>query len=82
MDWCGPVYLTAYVSTANFPDFRHVDTEQHQSNLPPFVDIGGSELGVSSKALLMLRTFAWVHHQALQTRENPKVQKYSTVRTD
>ena len=68
-------------STANFPDLDTWDTEEHQSILPPYVDIGGSS-GRQLEGFIDVAHFAWVHHQSFADRENPKVQKYSTVRTD
>ena len=69
------------VSKANFPDLDTWDSEEHQSILPPFVDIAGSS-GRQLEGFIDVAHFAWVHNQSFADRENPKVQKYSTVRTD
>jgi vanillate O-demethylase monooxygenase subunit len=68
-------------NTANFPVLDTWDTAEHQSILPPSVDINGSS-GRQLEGFIDVAHFAWVHHEAFASRENPVVPKYSTVKTD
>ena len=65
---------------ANFPDLETWDTDEHQSILPPFVDIGGSS-GRQLEGFIDVAHFAWVHQKSFADRENPVVPTYSTERT-
>lgn len=68
-------------SEANFPILETWNTVEHQSILPPFVDIAGSS-GRQLEGFIDVAHFAWVHHKAFADRENPIVPKYETERTD
>ncbi|WP_104505477.1 aromatic ring-hydroxylating oxygenase subunit alpha [Acinetobacter indicus] len=67
--------------TANFPVLDTWEDAEHQSILPPCVDIAGSS-GRQLEGFIDVAHFAWVHHQAFADRDNPVVPKYHTERTD
>ncbi len=67
-------------SAANFPVLDTWDTAEHQSILPPFVDIAGSS-GRQLEGFIDVAHFAWVHHNAFADRDNPVVPKYNTELT-
>lgn len=67
-------------SSANFPELDTWDMTEHQSILPPYVDIAGSS-GRQLEGFIDVAHFAWVHQQSFATRENPVVPKYLTERT-
>ena len=66
---------------ANFPVLDTWEDAEHQSILPPSVDIAGSS-GRQLEGFIDVAHFAWVHHQAFADRDNPVVPKYHTERTD
>lgn len=68
-------------SQANFPELETWDTKEHQSILPPFVDIGGSS-GRQLEGFIDVAHFAWVHQGSFADHENQVVPKYSTERTE
>ncbi len=68
-------------SEANFPVLETWDSDEHQSILPPFVDIAGSS-GRQLEGFIDVAHFAWVHNKAFADRDNPVVPKYETERTD
>ena len=68
------------ISHVNFPILDTWDTTEHQSILPPYVDIAGSS-GRQLEGFIDVAHFAWVHQQSFAARENPVVPKYSTERT-
>lgn len=72
--------LTGDDSTFNCPILETWDDADHQSILPPFVDIKGSS-GRQLEGFIDVAHFAWVHHQAFADRNNPVVPTYSAVRT-
>lgn len=65
---------------ALLPELDTWEQEEHQNILPPFVDISGSS-GRQLEGFIDVAHFAWVHHNAFATRENPIVPKYSTTKT-
>ena len=72
--------LTGSLNSAQLPVLDTWDSPQHQSILPPFVDIAGSS-GRQLEGFIDVAHFAWVHHQAFADRNNPIVPKYSAERT-
>lgn len=69
------------IAKANIPILDTWDHAEHQSILPPFVDIGGSS-GRQLEGFIDVAHFAWVHHNAFANSDNPIVPKYRTERTD
>lgn len=67
-------------SRANFPNLDTWGTEEHQSILPPFVDIAGSS-GRQLEGFIDVAHFAWVHHASFADEENQVVPSYATERT-
>ena len=65
----------------NIPQLDTWDHPDHQSILPPYVDIAGSA-GRQLEGFIDVAHFAWVHHEAFADRNNPVVPKYHTERTD
>ena len=68
-------------SEANFPILETWDSVEHQSILPPYVDIQGSS-GRQLEGFIDVAHFAWVHHEAFADRKNQVVPKYQTERKD
>ena len=66
---------------AHFPVLDTWDQHEHQSILPPSLDIAGSS-GRQLEGFIDVAHFAWVHHESFAERENQVVPKYSTTRTD
>ena len=64
----------------NIPVLDTWDNAEHQSILPPFVDIAGSS-GRQLEGFIDVAHFAWVHHEAFANRDNPVVPKYHTEKT-
>lgn len=69
------------VESAHFPVLDTWEDPTHQAILPPYVDIAGSS-GRQLEGFIDVAHFAWVHHEAFASRENPVVPKYSTIKTD
>ncbi|MCU4356711.1 aromatic ring-hydroxylating oxygenase subunit alpha [Acinetobacter ursingii] len=69
------------VESAHFPVLDTWEDPAHQAILPPYVDIAGSS-GRQLEGFIDVAHFAWVHHEAFASRENPVVPKYSTIKTD
>ncbi len=69
------------VESAHFPVLDTWKDPAHQAILPPYVDIAGSS-GRQLEGFIDVAHFAWVHHEAFASRENPVVPKYSTIKTD
>ena len=69
------------VESAHFPVLDTWEDPAHQAILPPYVDISGSS-GRQLEGFIDVAHFAWVHHEAFASRENPVVPKYSTIKTD
>lgn len=69
------------VESAHFPVLDTWEDPTHQAILPPNVDIAGSS-GRQLEGFIDVAHFAWVHHEAFASRENPVVPKYSTIKTD
>ena len=69
------------VESAHFPVLDTWEDPAHQAILPPSVDIAGSS-GRQLEGFIDVAHFAWVHHEAFASRENPVVPKYSTIKTD
>lgn len=55
-------------SEANFPVLETWDSDEHQSILPPFVDIAGSS-GRQLEGFIDVAHFAWVHNKAFADRD-------------
>ena len=68
------------ISQTNIPVLETWEQSEHQSILPPLVDIAGSS-GRQLEGFIDVAHFAWVHHQAFADRDNPVVPKYQTERT-
>lgn len=69
------------ITQTNIPVLDTWHTAEHQSILPPYVDIAGSS-GRQLEGFIDVAHFAWVHHHAFADRDNPVVPKYHTERTD
>ncbi|TCB64412.1 aromatic ring-hydroxylating oxygenase subunit alpha [Acinetobacter sp. ANC 4178] len=69
------------ITQTNIPVLDTWNTAEHQSILPPYVDIAGSS-GRQLEGFIDVAHFAWVHHHAFADRDNPVVPKYHTERTD
>ncbi|WP_445115710.1 Rieske 2Fe-2S domain-containing protein [Acinetobacter sp. WZC-1] len=67
--------------SASLPVLDSWEMEEHQSILPPYVDIAGSS-GRQLEGFIDVAHFAWVHHQSFADRDAPVVPRYSTVKTD
>lgn len=63
------------------PPFEAWETAGYRQVLPPHVDIGGSA-GRQVEGFVDVAHFAWIHHEAFASRENPVVPDYTAALTD
>lgn len=63
------------------PPFEAWEREGYRQVLPPHVDIAGSS-GRQVEGFVDVAHFAWIHHEAFASREQPVVPDYSATLTD
>jgi vanillate O-demethylase monooxygenase subunit len=66
---------------AGIPPFDAWDTSGFRRVLPPPVDIGGS-CGRQVEGFVDVAHFAWIHHEAFASRDNPVVPDYTATLGD
>ncbi|MEM7795618.1 MAG: aromatic ring-hydroxylating dioxygenase subunit alpha [Cyanobacteria bacterium P01_C01_bin.118] len=72
--------LTGDGSNANLPHLPEWDDVSYQSILPDSIDINAA-VGRQMEGFLDVAHFAWVHHEAFASRDNPVVPPYTVTST-
>ncbi len=70
--------LTGDGSDANLPHLPEWDSPDHQPILPDSLDINAA-VGRQMEGFLDVAHFAWVHHEAFASRDNPEVPPYTVT---